>query len=548
MLMNLLSVLGGLALFVYGLRHASDGLTRAAGERLRRVVSRLTGTRVIGFLVGAFGTLIMQSSTATTVILIGLAHTGVVTLAQAFPVMLGAGVGTTVTVLLISFHVSDYSFVLIIAGVVLGLVSKRPQLAAVAEAVLGFGLVFYGMGVMSDASWRLNGNPAFDATVAPIAHHPLAGLAVGTAVATVATSGGAMALALSLAQGGVLDLRGAIPIVLGANIGTCVSGLFIAGNSGADARRLALAHLITRLLPALAVMLVRLPFAGVVLAVAGNSPAARQIALAHLLFNAGAAALFLVLATPTVAVLRQLFRSPEARPFGPRFLDPSALAVPAVALEQARLELLRMGEIVLGMLASVPRAFAERSTGFITFAEEEDDKIDILNREIKLYVARATQANSGPESVHRALALVAVDVELELVGDAVSKKLLPIAGKLVARQASFSSAGLGELVRFHGAVEDNLKRAVMALGSGAAGLAERVTVEDRRIEEVEAQLRATHLDRLRNALPESMQTSSWHLDVLTTLRSISQSAAAIARQVPTLRAEKPSAEVVAHAS
>src|SRR5215831_15475651 len=228
-----ISLLGGLALFVLGIRTASDGLRRLAGDQMRRVIGTLTNNRVMGLVVGVAATMVFQSSTATTLLLVGFARAQLMSLTQSMGIILGADIGTTVTVQLVSFHVTDYALLLVTLGVVCSFFKQRRKLRSFGDVVLGFGLVFYSMALMIEGTRVLRTSPTFTQLIETLAQHPALGLvAAAVFTAIVASSAATLGIILALAQAGAIDLEGALPMVLGANIGTTSTALLAAAGGG----------------------------------------------------------------------------------------------------------------------------------------------------------------------------------------------------------------------------------------------------------------------------------------------------------------------------
>jgi phosphate:Na+ symporter len=394
----LLALFGGMALLLYGIQLTGDGLQRAAGARLRGLLTGLAQNRFMALASGALVTAVIQSSSATTVMLIGFVAAGLMAFRQTLGIILGADVGTTLTVQLIAFRITDYALLLVGLGFTMMFVAHRRAMKDLGQAVLGFGLIFLGLKLILDGVAPLKENPLATQLIASVAGSAM--LAVLTSAvfsALVHSSAATIGLALALATQGLLDLPGAIAIVIGANIGTCATALMAAVGASAEAKRVAVAHIAFKLLGAAVVFPFIHPFTTLVAATAHD--AARQIANAHTLFNVGISLLFLP-ATPFAARAIEALVPDEPtgdNPFRTRYLDERALDQAALALGQATREALRMADVTQGMLRDVATVFRGDNQELLEDVERRDDQVDFLEREIKLFLARLDRSAMGAE-------------------------------------------------------------------------------------------------------------------------------------------------------
>ena len=288
----LIVLLGGMALLLYGMQHTGDGLQRLAGARLRQVLTHLTANRFTALLTGAAATALIQSSTATTIMVIGFVQAGLLTLYQAMGIILGADIGTTFTVQLLAFHIYDYALLFVGIGFAMTFLGKRRLLKDLGHAILGFGLIFLGLKLMIEGMEPLKDSAIVAQALLAFAETPLLGVAASAAFAAlVASSAATIGLVIALASHGLLTLPSALPLVLGANIGTCVTALTASLGSSTEARRVAVAHVGFKLLGVAIVLPFLDPF--VTLVAASSADPARQIANAHTFFNVAISLLFL---------------------------------------------------------------------------------------------------------------------------------------------------------------------------------------------------------------------------------------------------------------
>jgi phosphate:Na+ symporter len=460
--------------------------------------------------------------------LIGFVQAGLLTLHQAMGVILGADIGTTLTVQLLAFKVYDYALLMVGLGFTALFFAKRRLVRDLGQATLGFGLIFLGLKLMIEGLEPLRSAPLVGQVLLAFADSAVLGLGVAAAFsALVHSSAATIGLAIALAGHGLLPLEGAVPLVLGANIGTCATALAAAVGSSTEARRVAVAHIGFKLLGAAVV----LPFLGPFVTLAGWSAAdpARQIANAHTFFNVAISLLFLPFQGLAARVIVALVPDrPESEDrFRTRYLDDRFSDQPSLAIGQATREALRMADLVQGMFRDAATVFRTGSQDLLEEVERRDDQVDYLEREIKLYLTRLDKQTMTEELSHREIGLLGFIGNLENIGDIIDKNLMELARKKLYQGRRFSEPGQAELMEFHALITKNLERAIVAFAAGDRGLAQEVLDQRATIRQRERELRQSHLDRLRAGLAESVETSEIHLDVLTNLKRINSHVTAV---------------------
>ena len=517
---SVLLLFGGLAVFVHGLSQARESLQLLAGDRLRSLIAAFASNRIFGLVLGAAVTVILQSSTATTTILVGYCASGLCTLEQAMAVILGADVGTTATVQLVSLQARSAGLVLAAAGVAVRYASKMKRSQYVGQALLGLGLLFFGMELMRSGAKPLAAMGAAQVVTSYLSGHRVAAAFLGALLTLfLRSSAPTLALTMALADAGALDLWGALPLLLGANLGTTVSPFASAVDQDTEGKRVALAHLMFKAVG----VVVALPLLGqfVHLANVSAPQIARQIANAHTLFNGALALAFLPTLNLGALLLRRLYKPPETKPrFRPKFLDPRALETPALAFGQATREYLRMAEIVGEMLKDSLEVFRHQDLQLLAKVEARDDQVDILNREIRFYLARMGQDMMSPEQAEKQMTLITLTADLESVGDILNRNLLAMGRKKISQGLWFSEDGWKEIEDFFFKVIENFELAVAAFSTSDEELARKVQRHRVRLAEIEDKLKQAHIARLHKGLRESLDTSSIHLDLLAALRRI----------------------------
>lgn len=525
----LVSLLGGAALLLYGIRLVGDGLQRAAGSRLRHLLSTLTGNRFKGLLVGALVTALLQSSSATTVMLVGFASAGLLSLRQTIGVILGADIGTTLTVQLLAFNLLNYSLLVVFVGWLLRTVGRgTPRYAG--DAILGFGLLFLAMKLLAEGAAPLKGNGLVNDLMAALIGQPIVLIAFAAAfTALVHSSAATIGLALSFAGQGILPLAGAIPIILGANIGTAATAALASLNARVEAQRVAVAHATFKVLGALLFLPFIDPFAQLVAGTAPDVP--RQIANAHTAFNVALSLMFLPGAGLAADVITRLVPERAMPKLGAIYLDEAVLDTPALALGQATREVLRMADLVLKSLKETIDVFQTDSEELRVEIVARDDPIDRLAEDIKRYLTQLHVQSLTEDQAARETALLFVITDLEGIGDVIDKNLMELAEKKQRGGHRFSEQGWHEIRSLHAKVTENLELSIAAFASQDRSLAEKVIRHKANINVVEREYRQTHIGRLHAGLRESIDTSSIHLDVLANLKRVNSLATNVAYAV-----------------
>jgi phosphate:Na+ symporter len=524
----LVGLFGGTALLLYGIRLSGDSLQRAAGARLRHLLTGLSRHRLLAVASGVTVTAILQSSAATTLMLVGFVSAGLMTFRQTLGVILGADIGTTFTVQLIAFQVADYAPLLVGVGFLITFLARRRVVKDAGQALLGLGLMFLGLKLILDGVGPIRGNALAIQVLEALAANPVAAALCGAVFsALVSSSAATIGVALALASAGLLGLPGAVAIVIGANVGTCAPALTASVGASAEAKRVAAAHIAFKVLGAVLVLPLLGPFTELVRHTAAD--VARQIANAHTLFNIGIGLVFLPFESFAARTIETLVPDDQAgeNPFRTRYLDERALEQPSLALGQATREALRMADVVQGMLRDVARVFAGDDQELLEDVEGRDDQVDFLEREIKLFLARLAPETMGPDLSRKAIGLISVIGNLENIGDIIDKNLMELARKKFYQARRFSEAGWAELLEFHGLVAKNLESAIAAFAANDAVLAQAVLDQRPFMRQRERELRESHLGRLRAGLTESVDTSEIHLDILTNLKRISSHVSAL---------------------
>ena len=518
----LLDLMGGVALLLWGLHMVHSGILRAFGPDLRRLLSKALGNRFTAFAAGLGLTAILQSSTATALITSSFAAEGLVGLVPALAIMLGANVGTTLIVQLLSFNISAVAPVLFILGLVGFRSGARSRIKDLGRVSIGLGLMLLSLHILLDTLAPAENAPGVRVLLGAITGDPVLCIIIGAAVTwAVHSSVASVLLVMSLAYAQFISAPAALALVLGANLGSAINPLIEGARRDNPASyRLPLGNLINRLVGVVVVLPLLRPLAG--LLQAWQPDLARATAEFHIAFNVLTAVLFIGLLDTLAALLRRVLpdRVQEADPSKARYLDESALETPSLALTDAARETLRMGDLVEVMLRKVMAAMMTDDRSLVDQVSKTDNIVDHLDEAIKLYVTKLTRGSLDEHEGRRAMEIISFAINLEHIGDIIDKNLSELATKKIKRRFQFSPEGAEELAAFHRRIMDSLRIAFGVFMSGDVNEARKLLAEKAALRNAELAATERHLDRLREGRPETIETTSLHLDVLRDLRRI----------------------------
>jgi phosphate:Na+ symporter len=518
----LLDLMGGVALLLWGLHMVRSGIMRAFGSELRRVLNIALRNRVLALLVGIVVTALLQSSTATGLLMTSFAARGLVDLVPALAVMLGANVGTTFIVQVLSFNVSAAAPVLFIIGLLAFNVAGRTRTRDLGRVAIGLGLMLLSLHVLLDTLAPAEEAPSVRALLSAITGEPILCVAIAAAITWAAHSSAAVVLlVMSLAYSQFVTPVAALALVLGANLGSAINPL-LEGSSSANpsSRRLAAGNLMNRLVG----VVLAVPFLGPLadLFARLDPNPARMTADFHTAFNVGLALIFLFLLNGVAALLNNLLPDPakRAEPSAPLYLNEAAIATPSVALACAARETLHMGDVIEEMLGKAMTALMTNDRKLAAEVSRMDNVVDRLDEAIKLYVTKITRESLDERDGRRATEIIAFTINLEHIGDIIDKNLTELAVKKIKHKYEFSKEGAAELESFHRRIIENLKLAFSVFISGDVRTARTLIEEKTQLRNLELAYAESHLARLREGRPESIETSSLHLDILRDLKRI----------------------------
>ena len=544
--MVLLDLIGGVALLLWGLHMVVSGVLRAFGPDLRRFLGKALSNRFTAFGAGLGLTALLQSSTATGLMTTSLAADGMVRLVPALAIMLGANVGTTLIVQVLSFNISAAAPVLFVIGLVTFRVGGQSLTRALGRIAIGVGLTLLALHILVDTLAPAEEAPAVRVLLTDITHDPVLCIVIAAALTWAAHSSVAVVLlVMSLAYSHFVTTDAALALVLGANLGSAINPLLEGGVRGDPAsRRLPLGNLLNRLVGIL-ISLPLLPLLARELPVL-QPDAAKMTAEFHLLFNVALAAIFIgpldAVAWLLVRILPE--RKQPADPSLPRHLDETALDTLPLAIANAARETLRMGDTVEVMLRQVMTAIMNNDRKIAAEVSRMDNIVDRLTEAIKLYIARLTRGSLDEREGRRAMEIVSFAINLEHIGDIIDKNLCELAIKKIKRRYQFSPEGAAELTTFHKRICESLQVGFGVFMTGDVAAARRLIREKAELRSIELAAGERHFERLREGRPESIETSSLHLDILRDLRRIHSHMCSVAYPALEAAGEFPARESV----
>jgi len=537
----LLDLMGGVALLLWGLHMVHSGILRAFGPDLRSLLAKALKNRFAAFAAGIGLTALLQSSTATALITSSFTADGLVSLVPALAIMLGANVGTTLIVQVLSFNISAVAPVLFAIGLVAFRSGGRSWIKDVGRVSIGLGLMLLALHILLDTLAPAENAPGMRVFLSAITSDPVLCIIIGAIVTwAVHSSVASVLLVMSLAYAHFISPLAALALVLGANLGSAINPVFEGARRDNPASyRLPLGNLANRLLGVLLVLPFLRPLAGLL---QGWQPdLAKMTAEFHTLFNIATAIIFIGLLDNMAALLKKLLpnRVQETDPSRPRYLDDSALETPSLALADAARETLHMGDIVEVMLRKVMAAMMTNDRSLVDQVSRMDNSVDNLDEAIKLYVTKLTRGSLDEHEGRRAMEIISFTINLEHIGDIIDKNLSELATKKIKRRFQFSSEGAEELSAFHKRTMDSLRIAFGVFMSGDVNEARKLLVEKGHLRNTEIAATERHLDRLREGRPETIETTSLHLDVLRDLRRIHSHICSVAYPVLDAAGELP---------
>ncbi len=527
---HLLNLLAAIALLVWGTHLVRTGILRVFGANLRQVLARSIGNRFTAALSGLGVTALVQSSTATALIVSSFVGKGLIALPLALAVMLGADIGTSLMAVLFSFDLSWLSPLFIFTGVVLFISRQSSNVGRFGRILIGLGLMLLALRLVTDSTGVLTANPAVKTLLGTLSSDLLLEITVGAVLAVVSYSSLAIVLlTATLAGSGVIPPDVALGLVLGANLGSGLLAVLTTARSAIEVRQVPLGNLIFKVLG----VLIAAPFVGLWLRHVSPylGPAATMVVLFHLAFNLAVGGAFIGI-TGWVArwVEKFLPRPVKGSVAGarPHHLDPSALATPSLAISCAAREALHQADVVESMLMGMLKVIRHNDLRLAEDLRKLDDTVDELYSAIKYYLTKISREALGEEESRRWTDIISFTINMEQIGDIVERVLIDIEDKKIKPGRSFSEAGMAEICELHQRLIDNLRLSMSVFLNGSVRDAQKLLEEKARFRDLERAYATTHLGRLSDNTMQSIETSSLHIDLISDLKRINSHICSIA--------------------
>ena len=525
----IISLVGSVALLLWGVRMVRTGMTRSFGPGLRRLLGEYGDSRLGALGAGLVTTTILQSSTATALLLASFASRGLIELPIALSAMLGADIGTSVAAQIFSLDVKWLWTILVGGGVIVFMSSSKDKVRGTGRILLGLGLMLLALTHVQIAAEPLRESATFRSLLSGLAGEPILGFLVTILLTWFAHSSlSIVLLIMSLAGTGALPAPLTLALVLGANVGGAIAPLIALSGSPVGARRVALGNLGMRTALAVPALLV-VGWAADLFSMISPDPA-RLVVNFHIGFNIAVALVFLPL-TGLVANLTTRLLADPAKPADlakPRHLDASVIDTPSEALACAMRETLNLGGHVENMLRDSLAVFEKSDARLMKEVERNDNVVDSLHEAIKLYLVKVSTGELSDEESRRYVEILTFNTNLEHIGDIIDKNLMELAAKMIKNRYTFSGEGMDDLRKLHGRVMDNMRLSFNVFATRDVTLARRLLAEKAGMRNAEVAAADSHYARLREARRESMETSAIHLDVIRDLKRISGHLTAVA--------------------
>jgi phosphate:Na+ symporter len=519
-LISLIDLAGSIALLLWGTHMVQTGVQRAFGSKLRSILGSALRNRFRAFLAGVGVTAVLQSSTATGLMTAGFAAGGLVGLVPALAVMLGANVGTTLIVQVLSFNVALISPTLILIGMVMFRRDSRTQAHDLGRVFIGLGLMLLGLHQLLDLTVGYENSPVFDVLLSAVSASWFLDVCLAAIVTWAAHSSVAIVLLImSLATKGVVPADAAFALVLGANLGTAINPLVEGPGGDPAVKRLPIGNLIGRILGVAVTICFLGPISQFMMSIEPTS--ARAVADFHTLFNLGVAAVSLPLLGPYASLLRRsLPESDPADPARPLYLDPAAKETPIVALGAASREALRLADVLEEMLQGVNAGLAKGDRRLLVETRRLENVLDKLTIAIKAYLTSIDPEELNPADHRRLNEILTFTMNIEQAGDVVDRNFLPHASKRLKRGLVFSEEEHRDLTVMIERLSSNLKTAASLFVTEDPRTARLLVDEKVAFRDAESKATASHFNRLRDGDLQAAQASSIHLDLLRDIKLI----------------------------
>lgn len=526
----LIGLFGGLGLFLYGMKVMGDGLENAAGEKLKLFFGKIASNPVKAVFTGAIVTAAIQSSSATTVMVVGFVNAGIMNLYQAAGVIMGANIGTTITGQLVALNLTEIAPLFVGIGALIVIFSKGGKVKEIGSIILGIGILFIGMKSMSGSMEPLAKSEGFKSLVATLSFNPFLGVLVGLGLtAVVQSSAATIGILMALAQNGVLPLAVALPVLFGDNIGTCATALLSSIGTNKNARKAAVIHLSFNIVGTIIFMFLLKPVNYFITALTPDNVSA-QIANAHTFFNVTNVLIQIWFIKYLVAFANKVIPGEEvAEHLGVQYIDDRLLETPVIAVGQCQKEIVHMAQKSKECLEMAVESLKTGDEELIKKVGETEDFIDLLEEEITKFLVKLSNEELSKQQVDIVTSMFHVVKDIERIGDH-AKNVSDLSREKINKRLVFSEDAMEELQSLYGYTLDALTRATGSFENNNIQLAKSVYEVEDKIDEVQELLRDNDIKRLNSATCEA-RVSAIYLDILSNFERIGDHSLNIAEAV-----------------
>lgn len=494
-LMIIMKLMGGLGLFIYGMKLMGDGLENAAGDGLKKILEKVTSNPIMSVIIGAVVTAVIQSSSATTVMVVGFVNAGLMNLAQATGIIMGANIGTTITAQLVSFKLNEIAPLFVFAGTILVMFANGKKRKEIGNIILGFGILFTGMGIMSSSMTPLTTSPVFRDIIVTIGDNWFIGVIAGAAITAILQSSSATTgILVALATAGAIDIHIALPIIFGCNIGTCITAMLASVGANKTARKAAVIHLIFNIVGTI----IFLPFLGIL----GNfvsgitDSVTRQIANAHTVFNIVNTLLLLPFSKYLILIVNKIIPGEEEiEKVGPKYLDDRLLETPVIAAGQVLKETVRMANKAKQNLELSMEAFTSEDEKLVNKVYENEEIINVLEESITTFLVKLSKCEISDKEAGIVASTFHVINDIERIGDH-AENIADLAEQKINKKLNYSSDAIEELFEIYNYTKTALEVSIESYANRDVDKARGINSIEARIDSAQKKFREKHIKRL----------------------------------------------------
>ncbi|MBE6072394.1 MAG: Na/Pi cotransporter family protein [Clostridium butyricum] len=495
----IIELLGGLGLFLYGMKLMGDGLENAAGEGLKSILERVTSNRIMGILVGAIVTGIIQSSSATTVMVVGFVNAGLMNLSQAFGVIMGANIGTTITAQLVAFKLDAIAPLFVFVGTIAIMIAKAKKRREIGNIILGFGILFTGMAAMGNAMSPLADSPFFTQVVIAIGDNWFIGIIAGLAfTALIQSSSATTGILIALASTGAINITLALPILFGCNIGTCITAILSSIGTNKTAHKTALLHLMFNFIGTV----IAIPFLGILgdFVQITSPDISRQIANAHTVFNVVNTIILFPFSNYLISFANKMIPENDDDAIdkvGPKYMDNRFLETPVIAAGQVVKETIRMANKAKKNVELSMKSFVDNDEKAIQKVYENEKIINVLEESITAYLVKLSKCELSSKEKELASSTFHVIIDIERIGDH-AKNIAELSTEKIDRNLKYSSNAINELYELYNLTMEALQIAITCYATKDIEKAKTILEVEEKINKLQKNFRQKHIQRLND--------------------------------------------------